>query len=34
MSQSTLIAGAILAGFILYVSARNTLPQYLAYLGL
>lgn len=34
MNHSTLIAGAIIAGFLFYISARNTLPAYLAALGI
>jgi hypothetical protein len=34
MSQSTVIAGAIIAAFVLYIAAKNTLPLYLSYLGI
>lgn len=34
MSQSTLTAGAIIAAFLLYISAKGTLGTYLGVLGL
>lgn len=33
MSQSTLIAGALIVGFVAYTALTGTLPQYLAALG-
>lgn len=33
MSQSTLIAGALAIGFVLYTAVAGTLPKYLAIFG-
>lgn len=33
MSQSTLIAGALIVGYVFYTALKGTLPQYIAIFG-